>query len=120
MKIVLFERYGPVAFISGVFDAPTRSGYAPAPENHPLPLIEKTSTSAHKFRYSIQLENIRDAKKNRKFFRKKIFFRKVFSPKVPNPEGFCTTRKSKEMRAVRDVVRISLQGVGKLSEKVHT
>ena len=27
----LLEKYEPVAFISDVFDAPTRSGYAPAP-----------------------------------------------------------------------------------------
>ena len=76
LKSFLFERYGPVAFISGVFDAPTRSGYAPAPENHPIPLVEKIPTSAHKFRYSIQQENIREAKKSRKienFSKKKTF-----------------------------------------------
>ena len=45
--------------------------------------------------------------------RKKIetIFLNIVSPKLPNPEGFWITRKSKEMRAIRAVVRISLQGV---------
>ena len=121
LKSFLFERYGPVAFISGVFDAPTQSGYPPAPENHPLPLVEKTPTSAHKFRYSIQQENIREAKKSRKIEKFSIFFfRNEVSPKLMNPGGICTTRPDKKMRAVRAVPRISLQGVVVIDLKYET